>query len=114
MTDTAYVNTIHDGNNKARELVKQHKVLVVGLSWSAGFAEIVADAKKAYPETFVVEFDKLDNALEKLELQKSFRNITDHCVTPGVFVNGKDLGSSEDIFRLQESGKLIETIQKAL
>ncbi|KAB8280692.1 hypothetical protein B0I72DRAFT_134390 [Yarrowia lipolytica] len=114
MTDTSYVNTIHEGNNKARDLVKKHKVLVVGVSWAAGFAEIVADAKKAYPDTFVVEFDKLDNALDKLELQKSFRNITDHCVTPDIFVNGKDLGTSEEIFELQRAGKLSETIKKAL
>lgn len=114
MTDTSYVSTIHSGNNKARDLVKNHKVLVVGLSWAAGFAEVVADAKKAYPDTHVVEFDKLDNALEKLELQKSFRNITDHCVTPDVFVNGKDLGASEEIYNLQKEGKLVETIKKAL
>ncbi|KAG5366681.1 hypothetical protein CJU89_1119 [Yarrowia sp. B02] len=113
MTDTAYVNTIHEGNNKARELVKNHKVLVAGISWAAGFPEIVADAKKAYPDAFVVEFDKQDNALDKLELQKSFRNISDHA-TPEIFVNGKDLGSSEHIFELQQAGKLTETIKKAL
>lgn len=114
MTDTSYVQTIVENNNKARELVRKYKVLVVGLSWSQNFADIVSAVKKAYPEAHIIEFDQVDDKLQRLEMQKSFMNITDHCVVPAVFVSGKDISDSENIWQLAKDGKLTKTVQAAL
>ncbi|KAG5370006.1 Glutaredoxin-C6 [Yarrowia sp. C11] len=112
--DELYIEVYQKYLEKARRLIEEHKVLVVALSWSDACEEIKTclQSIKGELEPFYLELDK-EEAMDRVELQKAFVEITSSNAIPSVFVKGKHIGSGEEVIALFHDKKLPEVLEEA-
>ncbi|EDO18082.1 hypothetical protein Kpol_1045p69 [Vanderwaltozyma polyspora DSM 70294] len=72
-------------------------------------AKLLEESYSFQPEFHAV---KLDKHTHGDELQQFVNKQTGHNTVPNFVINGKSLGGYDDILKLHEAGKLIETIQE--
>lgn len=112
--DELYIEKYQKYLEKAQRLIDEHKVLVVALSWSDACEEIKTCLKtiKGELEPYYLELDK-EEAMDRVELQKAFVEITNSNAIPSVFVKGKHIGSGEEVIALFHDKKLSDVLAKA-
>lgn len=93
---------------QAKQLIASHPLLMISKSWCPDCVygkKVFADL---HTEPYVVELDKMD---EGKELQEAFLQLTNQNTVPNVFINGKHIGTENDIARLLESGELKKLVE---
>ncbi|KAG5362622.1 Monothiol glutaredoxin-S10 [Yarrowia sp. B02] len=112
--DELYIEAFQKYLDKAQRLIDEHKVLVVALSWSDACEEIkkCLQTIKGGLEPYYLYLDK-EEAMDRIELQKAFVEITSSNAIPSVFVKGKHIGSGEEVIELFHDEKLSDVLAKA-